>query len=79
MPALAAYNNKKIISEGQTFMYSLQQQYNLVPGNYAKEMAALSVLPHLKSITVELATSSWKGVSSLVQGGRRLLRKKTDY
>ncbi len=60
-------------------MYSLQQQYNLVPGNYAKEMAAFSVLPHLKSIAVELATSSWKGVSALAQGGRRLLRKKTDY
>jgi hypothetical protein len=59
-------------------MYTLQQQYNLVPGNYAKEMASFSVLPHLKSMTVIVATYSWKGVSALQQRGRRLLRKKTS-
>ncbi|MFT5728886.1 MAG: hypothetical protein ACI8PB_003047 [Desulforhopalus sp.] len=37
-------------------MRSLQEQYNLVPGQYAKEMASVSVLPHLKSIAKELAT-----------------------
>jgi len=37
-------------------MRSLQEQYNLVPGQYAKEMASVSVLPHLKSIAVELFT-----------------------
>ena len=58
-------------------MLSLQQQYNLVPGSYAKEMASVSVLPHLKSIAVELATYLWKGVSALQQWGRRLFRKKT--
>lgn len=58
-------------------MLSLQQQYNLVPGSYAKEMASVSVLPHLKSIAVELATYSWKGISALQQRGRRLFRKKT--
>ncbi len=57
---------------------SLQQQYNLIPGNYSKEMASVSVLPHLKSIAVELVTYSRKGVSALLQGGRRLLRKKTS-
>lgn len=35
-------------------MYTIQQQYNVVPGQYAKEMAA--VLPHLKSIAKELAS-----------------------
>ncbi|MBM9604546.1 hypothetical protein [Desulfopila inferna] len=56
---------------------SLQQQYNLVPGNYAKEMA--SVWPHLKSIAAELATSSWKGVSALLQGGRQFLRSAKKF
>jgi hypothetical protein len=58
-------------------MLSLQQQYNLVPGNYAKEMASVTVLPHLKSIAMELATYSWRGISALHQSGRRLLRKET--
>ena len=35
-------------------MYTIQQQYNVVPGQYAKEMAA--VLSHLKNIVMELAT-----------------------
>jgi hypothetical protein len=37
-------------------MRSIQEQYNLVPGQYAKEMASVSVLPHLKSIAKELVT-----------------------
>ena len=57
-------------------MYSLQQQYNLVPGNYAKEMASVTVVPHLKSIAAELATYAWNGVSALYRGGQRLCRKK---
>ena len=57
-------------------MYSIQQQYNLVPGNYAKEMAAVSVWPHLKSMAVELATGLWKGAAALLQGVRRILRRK---
>lgn len=58
-------------------MLSLQQQYNLVPGNYAKEMASVSVLPHLKSIAVELGTYAWNGMSALYRGGQRLFRKKS--
>lgn len=57
-------------------MYSLQQQYNLVPDYYAKEILSVSALPHLKSIAVELGAYSWKGVSAVLQGGRRLLRTK---
>ncbi|SHI14585.1 hypothetical protein SAMN02745124_04359 [Desulfofustis glycolicus DSM 9705] len=56
-------------------MLSLQQQYNLVPGRYAKEMASVSVLPHLKSMVVDLATYSWKGVSALQRSGQRIFRK----
>jgi hypothetical protein len=56
-------------------MLSLQQQYNLVPGSYAREMASVSVLPHLKSIAVDLATYSWKGISALQRGGQRFFRK----
>jgi len=44
-------------------MYSLQQQYNLVPGNYAKEMASVSA--YVK-----------KGVTALLHGGRRPLHKR---
>jgi|GEM_PF-5003962 len=58
-------------------MYSLQQQYNLVPDNYAKEILSVSALPHLKSIAVDLGTYSWKGVSAVLRGGRQLLRAKT--
>lgn len=46
-------------------MRSLQEQYNLVPGQYAKEMASVSVLPHLKSIAKELATYFIKPSSAL--------------
>ena len=56
-------------------MLSLQQQYNLVPGTYAKEMASVSVLPHLKSIVVELATYARNGMSALFQAGQRRFRK----
>jgi len=48
---------------GHTLMYSLQQQYNLVPGNYAKEIASVSA--YVK-----------KGVTTLLQGGRRSLHKR---
>ncbi len=58
-------------------MLSLQQQYNLVPGTYAKEMASVRVLPHLKSIAVELGTYAWRGMSALHRGGRHLLRRQT--
>jgi hypothetical protein len=75
---LYRYSKNTIISlEGQTLMYSIQQQYNLIPGNYAKEMAAVSVWPHLKSIAVDISTYLWRGIVTLFQGGRRLLRKKT--
>lgn len=45
-------------------MRSLQQQYNLVPGQYAKEMASVSVLPHIKSIARELAGYAVKPISA---------------
>ena len=44
---------------------SLREQYNLVPGNYAKEMASLSVLPHLKSMTAEVAAMVSNSISKL--------------
>ena len=36
-------------------MYSIQQQYNVVPGQYAKEMAAVTVFPHLKGMARDVA------------------------
>jgi len=45
-------------------MRSIQQQYNVVPGQYAKEMASVSVLPHLKSIARELAGYAVKPISA---------------
>lgn len=45
-------------------MYTLQQQYNLLPGQYAEEMATLSVFPHLKSMTMEVAACLSKAVSA---------------
>ncbi|MEE4240381.1 MAG: hypothetical protein V2I36_02875 [Desulfopila sp.] len=56
-------------------MYSIQQQYNLVPGNYAKEMASVSVLPHLKSISADLVSSTRKGASALLKLGQQLMKK----
>lgn len=54
-------------------MRSLQQQYNLVPGQYAKEMASVSVLPHLKSIAKELAGYAVKPISAAL-GSRKVNR-----
>lgn len=45
-------------------MYTLQQQYNLLPGQYAQEMATLSVLPHIRSIIKDLATYLSKAVTA---------------
>jgi len=56
-------NTHTIIIQGRKLMYSLQQQYNLVPGNYTKEIASVSAYTR-------------KGVSALLQGGRQLLRKR---
>ncbi|WP_163338544.1 hypothetical protein [Desulfopila sp. IMCC35008] len=44
---------------------TLQEQYNLVPGNYAKEMASISVWPHLKSMVAEVAELVGKQVANL--------------
>lgn len=46
-------------------MRSIQEQYNVVPGQYAKEMASVSVIPHLKSIAVELVGYLIKPSSSV--------------
>ena len=45
-------------------MYSLQQQYNLLPGQYAKEIASLSIIHHIRSFAVELASCLSKGISA---------------
>lgn len=37
-------------------MRSIQEQYNVVPGQYAKEMASISLLPHLKSMAKEMVS-----------------------
>ena len=47
---------------------SLQEQYNLVPGNYAKEMASLSIVPHLKSMAVEISGIVSKSLKNLISG-----------
>ncbi len=41
-------------------MATLQQQYNLVPNQYVKEMNSVSVLPHLKSMANELVAGLGK-------------------
>jgi hypothetical protein len=45
-------------------MRSIQEQYNVVPGQYAKEMASVSVLPHLKSIAKQLAGYAVRPISA---------------
>ena len=45
---------------------SLQEQYNLVPGNYAKEMASLSIVPHLKSMAAEISGIVSKSLKNLI-------------
>ena len=47
-------------------MTRLQQQYNLVPNQYAKEMKSVSLLPHLKSMATEVMEGLGK-----VRNGRR--------
>lgn len=56
-------------------MLSIQEQYNLVPGNYAKEMANLSVLPHIKSMAVDTAKGLNKTISRLA--ARAMHRRPT--
>ena len=46
-------------------MISIQEQYNLVTGNYAKEITNLRVLPHIKGMAVEIATGMNRTISSL--------------
>lgn len=41
-------------------MPTLQQQYNLVPNQYDKEMKSVSVLPHLKSMATDLVAGLGK-------------------
>ena len=48
-------------------MTRLQQQYNLVPNQYAKEMNSVSVFPHLKSMASELVAGLGK-----VRTGKRV-------
>lgn len=50
---------------------TLQEQYNLVPGNYAKEMASLSVWPHLKSMAAEVAEIVEKKVENFRSGAKK--------
>ena len=50
---------------------SLQEQYNLVPGNYAKEMASLSIVPHLKSMAAEISDIVSKSLKNLTSGRRK--------
>ena len=45
---------------------SLQEQYNMVPGNYAKEMASLSIVPHLKSMAAEISDIVSKSFNNLI-------------
>ncbi|MFT5702111.1 MAG: hypothetical protein ACI8ZB_005019 [Desulforhopalus sp.] len=52
-------------------MYTIQQQYNVVPGQYAKEMAA--VLPHLKSIVIELVTYLMKPIKAVFRTKNNLV------
>lgn len=57
-------------------MYSLQQQYNLVPGNYAKEMASVSVFPHVKSMAMDMGMGLRKTISHLATRAGHSNRKK---
>lgn len=51
---------------------TLQEQYNLVPGNYAKEMASISIWPHLKSMVAEIADLVGKKVDAPLAGEQKL-------
>lgn len=44
-------------------MLPIQQQYNQVPNQYAKEMRSVSVLPHLKSIVTDIVADLGKVIS----------------
>lgn len=46
-------------------MRSIQEQYNYVPAQYAKEMASVSVMPHLKSMAKEMASYFMRPSSSV--------------
>lgn len=43
---------------------SIQQQYNLVPGQYSKEMASVKMMAHLKGMVKDLARALGRGLST---------------
>ena len=50
---------------------TIQEQYNLVPGNYAKEMASVSIVPHLKSMVAEISDIVSKSLKNLLSSRKK--------